>query len=366
MLCVTAAIVPRVMRVMRYVVPPLVSRRTAARYARTVAGFTATGATGCFSCSHLSCSSELGHDGTALRSEMFDWGLKRPALPLRRAENAMILISDLDGTLVGHDDTNEEALHSLNQHWLTEQLPRGSVLVYNTARSLSDYRELLHSPEQAKPLLLQPDILIVAEGTEVWRWPSGGTGSPSRDEDWRAELLGTWDKELVDSLVVQFHEPELIPGFVERAELRRTILVSGDEEQSARVTAALRQRLGASYSLIDASSWVPGVRMVSILPSKAGKGHAAEHVRKTQGFPPERSMWAGDTRGDSSMLYTSQCGVIVGNATPELRADAAISILQTGRRTVYAASGNSAMGVLEGLRHHGLDHGSLDSRSNES
>merc|ERR1712000_348380 len=118
--------------------------------------------------------------------------MERPAPPPHCADSAVLLISDLDGTLVGDDET----LRRFNCHWISQQLPRGSVLTYNTARDKPAYVELLHQETQGMPELLRPDVLILAEGTEIWRFGPGG-GEPSLDETWHAELLANWDAKLV-------------------------------------------------------------------------------------------------------------------------------------------------------------------------
>ena len=97
--------------------------------------------------------------------------------------------------------------------------------------------------------------------------------------------------------------------------------------------------------------WVAAVRMLTIMPSKAGKGHAAEHIRQSLGFSSQQCMWAGDTRGDTSMLATSMHGLLVGIATSELKEDAE-GFISSGH--VYPAVAMHADGVLEGMRWYGL------------
>ena len=136
--------------------------------------------------------------------------------------------------------------------------------------------------------------------------------------------------------------------------------MSSERSSCLQVMPKYRQRLrprsrifwARLYTLVDMQCWVPNVRIITVLPAVAGKGPAAEHVRQVVQFPPARSMWAGDTRGDSSLLWTQMRGALVGNATPELREDAE---RHGAPMRVHQALATYAAGVLEGMRHHNLD-----------
>ena len=86
----------------------------------------------------------------------------------------------------------------------------------------------------------------------------------------------------------------------------------------------------------------PG-RDLDVLPAGVDKGTAAVFLAKHWGVPRERVIVCGDTANDLSMFEQGFCGIVVGNALPELRA------LRSPR--VYHARGRFAAGVEEGLRY---------------
>lgn len=249
----------------------------------------------------------------------------------------MLLISDIDGTLTGDD----EALKLFNQHWLEDQLPRGSVLCYNTARPKSFYVEGLRSGEL--PELLQPDVLIVGEGTEIWFFEAE---APRLCEDWDRHVRRHWSLERVAAAMDPLDEGS-IKGINDGEDLRRSITVSPEKREA--VSSSLREALGEHYSIVAMNSWVDGVDLVTAMPAAAGKGNAAVFLRSSCGFPRERTMWAGDTKGDASFLRTDIQGVVVRNASLEFLALAANC---PGR--VLLAWGRSAFGVLEGMKEFGV------------
>merc|ERR1712217_613541 len=115
-------------------------------------------------------------------------------------------------------------------------MPRGSVLTYNTARDLPLFLGLVSETTWGKPELLRPDVLILAEGTEIWHFHPGDA-EPTIDNTWRGKLRATWDENLVVTECAKYNQPSLLQGFSSDSELRKTIFVSGDSEASAEVVA---------------------------------------------------------------------------------------------------------------------------------
>ena len=96
-----------------------------------------------------------------------------------------VLVSDLDGTLIGDPD----ALLNFKELW---QSLDDCKLVFNTGRSLSNYRQ--HLQHQ----LWVPDVFIGAVGTEVFTFPDGDLAQPRADPKWAEHLRsGGWDKASV-------------------------------------------------------------------------------------------------------------------------------------------------------------------------
>ena len=269
-----------------------------------------------------------------------DWGCWRPAVQGKH-KDAVLLLSDIDGTLTGDND----ALQKLNDHWLTDQLPRGRVIVYNIARPLHDYLSGLKQEPLCLPLL-RPDVLIVGEGTQVWRF--GKSGKAQLDMQWEAIVKKDWNLDRVKKACTDWDD-KLMDG-INDSETRRFVVTVSGLDKAAAAAAALKQTLGDAYELVNQKSWKRKVRNITVLPAAAGKGNAAEFVRQSLGVEKSRSVWAGDAMGDASMLNTELQGIVVGNASAELLE----KVKMHDRSNIYVASAHNAAGVQEGLCHHHL------------
>lgn len=193
--------------------------------------------------------------------------------------------------------------------------------------------------------MLQPDVLIVGEGTEMWFFDS--EGAPQLCQQWDSHVRENWNLERVVAVMDPLDDASL-HNLNDGEDLRKTITTShGNRELAA---AAIRDALGEHVEVIAMDSWVPGVAMITALPRAAGKGNAAMALRNMQNFHLSRTMWAGDTKGDASFLETDIQGVVVRNASQEFLTMAAN---HPGRAQL--AWGRSAFGVLEGMKEYGMD-----------
>ena len=94
---------------------------------------------------------------------------------------------------------------------------------------------------------------------------------------------------------------------------------------------------------------IRGIYLVTALPARAGKRHAAEYVadKLAEHFRPDRVIWAGDSDNDLPMLLArSMCGVVVGNSYSSRLRHAARET-----ENVYQAKTSNALGVREGIEH---------------
>ncbi|KAH8584345.1 sucrose-phosphatase-like HAD superfamily hydrolase [Cryptosporidium sp. chipmunk genotype I] len=75
----------------------------------------------------------------------------------------IVVVTDLDGTLIGHDDY----LKKFNEIWIRQHMFNGSKLIYSTGRNLKDF---LLAAKQFD--LLRPDYAICGVGTEIYEFPN--------------------------------------------------------------------------------------------------------------------------------------------------------------------------------------------------
>ncbi len=73
-------------------------------------------------------------------------------------------MSDLDGTMVGEGEEADAGTREFCEYWEDNAALSGGVLVYNTGRSLGQFKSLWESKKGDLPL---PDVLITAVGTKV-------------------------------------------------------------------------------------------------------------------------------------------------------------------------------------------------------
>ncbi|KAF7457078.1 Sucrose-6F-phosphate phosphohydrolase [Cryptosporidium felis] len=74
----------------------------------------------------------------------------------------IVIVTDLDGTLLGKDEYLEE----FNDIWIRQHMFNGSKLIYSTGRNLKDF--LLAAKKFG---LLKPDYAICGVGTEIYEFP---------------------------------------------------------------------------------------------------------------------------------------------------------------------------------------------------
>lgn len=240
-----------------------------------------------------------------------------------------LFVTDLDHTLVGDD----RAMHALNQRLEQHRQQYGTKLVYSTGRSLTSYRQLT-----TEKFLLPPDILICAVGTEIYH-----QDSEDPDSIWFQKLSVGWQRDVVANSAARF--VDLVP---QPDSEQRPFKVSYFLSEQAAVEVIPDLEALLEEQGIEAQVIFSGGKDLDILPRQANKGMAMTFVRQFLEFEPTRTVACGDSGNDIALFCDrSECGIIVGNARPEL--------LQWHRANPnpkrYLASANCAGGILEGLQH---------------
>ncbi|MBV9385475.1 MAG: sucrose-phosphate phosphatase [Chroococcidiopsidaceae cyanobacterium CP_BM_ER_R8_30] len=243
-----------------------------------------------------------------------------------------LFVTDLDNTLVGHDQALAELNHLLSQH----RQEYGIRIVYATGRSPILYRQL-----KAQKHLLEPDALIAAVGTEIYL-----NGSDTPDPVWAERLSQKWNRDLV--LAASAHFADLVP---QPESEQRPFKVSFFLTQTAAAEVlpqleSLLQKQGLETKLIYSTG-----QDLDILPRRSDKGVAMQFLQKQWEFDSQQTVVCGDSGNDIALFSVGEeRGVIVGNAQPEL--------LQWHwshpASYHYLAQAACAGGILEGLNHFGF------------
>ncbi|DBB07742.1 TPA: hypothetical protein ACH3X3_009162 [Trebouxia sp. C0006] len=272
----------------------------------------------------------------------------------------IMLVSDLDGTMVGNGHEADAMTHNFKQYWEDNAALRNSVLVYNTGRSLGQFTSLYQ--EKAGALAL-PNVLITAVGTKIFLLDmEGGCREQASGQKWHQDLQWShrldegWDLSAVKQVAeeaVQRHANDSTVNWLDHGtEHPHRIALSVHTSSLQDCLTHLRH--GFQHHDVQVRIIVSGVgdyRYVDCVAIKAGKQEALEYIRALFNIPLTHCMAAGDSGNDILMLEGQHQAIIVSNAQQELL-DWLLQQKQTPR--IVCTNAPMADGILEGIARHGL------------
>ncbi|NQV23683.1 MAG: HAD-IIB family hydrolase [Rhodopirellula sp.] len=234
-------------------------------------------------------------------------------------EKEYLLISDVDGTLLGDDLALSEFVD-----WLAPRRERLRV-VYNSGRFCKSVMESVRNTQ-----LPTPDAVIGGVGTEIRLYPGEEIldGWP-QTAGWAADTVrGTLSGH--DGVKLQPEE------FLSEHKVSYYLHEATDEQ-----LASIRLLLNSA----DCPSQViySSQRDLDVIPQGVDKGSAARFLARFWNIPAEHVAVSGDTGNDLSMFQQGFRGVVVGNAHEELRS--------LKGPHIFHATRTHAAGVQEGLSH---------------
>ncbi|KAL3678474.1 hypothetical protein R1sor_021430 [Riccia sorocarpa] len=251
----------------------------------------------------------------------------------------LMLVTDLDFTMVDHEDKENVDQIRFNSLWAADYA-HSSLLVFSTGRSPEKYQQL----RSEKPLLT-PDIGIFSVGTEILYGPS-----LEPDVGWENHLNDGWNRDLV---LRECHNFPALKSQEESEQRLHKVSFYIEKDLASEVVGDLTKRLedlGLKVKLIYSGGYA-----LDILPRRAGKGEALAYLLqqlKEMKLTPKGTLVCGDS-GNDAELYTVEGvkGVIVGNAMEELlRWYDGLQV----KTHIFMAAQRCAGGIIEAIEHFGF------------
>ncbi|KAL8450463.1 hypothetical protein Emed_002551 [Eimeria media] len=286
-------------------------------------------------------------------------------------KNKVLVVTDLDGTLIGHD----EYLAKFKKHWTLHHFWRGSKLVYNTGRNLKDFLTAaglhgLPKPDFAilgqAPHFLLPHFLLLLVGTEVYTFPGVSSAAHSH----YGTLLTPEEQQLHTvcssssccNCCIRNLQFYFMDYYRVCREIEGEVYINGNAfHDPLRVsvsipTALLAEYLGNPNSRFckklkkDYKVCVSGGgdwRYLDLLPKGGGKLGATLYVMEQLGFTPDRTLVCGDSGNDIDMFcHPSILGCCVGNSHEVL-----VAFLKKDKNKMQAEKQSKLQTPVNGSKH---------------
>ncbi|MEW5297584.1 MAG: hypothetical protein WDW38_006754 [Sanguina aurantia] len=242
---------------------------------------------------------------------------------LRVVHRPLLLMSDIDDTMVGHELDYDKHTAAFSAFWQMHQHPLDCRLAYNTGRSLEQFHRIWREKGHLMPV---PDHLVCGVGTRIYSRRAGAEGWVE-DAAWTRSLDGNgWDVAVLLEVIAELtacvgasclcmHEAD------ENSEHKQTFSVAHGVADA--VLESLKQKLadrGMAYRYVFNHGREGGkYHVIDVLPEAAGKGNAALYLRQSLGLDPSALVVVGDGANDIDMLKASTQSIVVSNAGRQLR-----------------------------------------------
>ena len=235
-----------------------------------------------------------------------------------------LIISDIDYTLIGDDDSLNDFKISL------KNLPTKIGFGVATGRVIESAVEAIKQNN-----IPVPDLFITSVGSEIYY--------NYKDEliyssGWDAHISHLWQRDKIVELLSRFN----FLKYQEQKNQRKFKIsyYTGDNPKNLDKMRELLLKNKIKCNLIFSHG-----QFLDILPYRASKGKAIRYLAYRWNIPFEKILVAGDSGNDTEMLKGDMLGVVVANYSPELED-------LKGSRRIYFSDKKFAAGIKDGIEHY--------------
>lgn len=252
----------------------------------------------------------------------------------------ILLVTDLDDTLISSQPGGAQAMERFFQYWISKRLFTGSKLVYSTGRS---YHRYLNVAKEHSGVLC-PDLVVTGIGSQAFTvCPQTGLHVPCNDF-YRAEDFPGWDSSLIVQALAHFPFITRKAGPDEDTAL--SVLREIQPEAAILHFEELQNHFAAQAKIL-LSGPPDQVRYLDFIPRGGGKRTSVTYSQRRFHFTWERTLVAGDSGNDIDMLEGPEPGVIPANCQHEVKVW--LQSLPAGGRK-YMSQRRFADALVEALR----------------
>ncbi|CAG9334481.1 unnamed protein product [Blepharisma stoltei] len=242
-------------------------------------------------------------------------------IEIKPAKRPVLLISDLDNTLIGNYQPTIEALARFNDYWIQSHYFTGSKLVYNTGRSLEEFLALYEEGYQ----ILDPDLLVTAVGSTVYTLNFDTGAYELRTDYYDLFNQDHWDSHIVDRMVQQEFPWLILPDncHIYPFKIWFTAKTKDVNKYLKDLKVFLRnpENIVTNGKIIKAKTIVSGrydMRYIDITPLEGGKGLGVTYAKRLFGFDDKDTIAVGDSGNDIGMMKGDHWSIIVANYEDDL------------------------------------------------
>ncbi|PUB17524.1 HAD-IIB family hydrolase [Yoonia sediminilitoris] len=241
------------------------------------------------------------------------------------SDKEMVLATDLDGTFLGGTEQDRKDFYA----WIENNRHRVG-LIFVTGRDPGFIRETVRAG------VPKPDYVIGDVGTTIAEFDHDGFVAPIAELE--AEIAKAWGNAnaKVENALMK------IKGLARQSSaFRYRVSYDLDAKEFDQEALDIVAQLGLDALVSDN-------RFFDVLPKGVSKGPSLLRLLASLGIENSRTLVAGDTLNDLSMLELGLPSVAVGGSEPGL-----VEKLQ-GQQHVHCATGVGVSGIAEAILKHGL------------